>query len=172
MPLADQVDNESWMVLNPTDGEPGDLDGMLSKFQQFMVQPSGVEGVATTATATSNTREPSPVKPSAKIRPRIFMNILHAVLKGEKLSFSADEATDPFFFQEDYDLMERVDADDDGDSNVNEMKGIMVSSRDVSLRNYIGVVVSKRLRLYHCISERHGRRTQGYDKISSIGYFR
>jgi hypothetical protein len=111
MPLSNQVDDESWLVLEDANGvnRNNDLDGMVSRFQNFMVQPSGPEGVASSSLETKT-----------KLRPHIFMNILHSVLKGEKLSFPT---TDPYFYDEDYDLMDQ----DVGESEpVEAMKGVMV----------------------------------------------
>jgi hypothetical protein len=110
MPRPEDIDaDESWMILEGG-GEEGnsDLEGMLSKFSHFMVQPSSVEGVSSSR----------PVK--REIRPRAFMNILHAVLKGDELLFPAE---DPYFFQEDYDLMEANDDDDGADDQ--GMKNLM-----------------------------------------------
>jgi hypothetical protein len=118
MPLSDQVDDESWLVLGGGDNpDSNDLDGMLSRFQNFMVQPSDVEGVVSSQPNTTR----------REIRPRIFMNILHTVLKGEALSFPT---SDPFFYQEDYDLMDS-DHEDGESENFQEMKGMMVSMRNV-----------------------------------------
>ena len=50
------------------------------------------------------------------------MNILHAALKSEPLSFTSPE--DPLFFREDYDLME--DLGDDDDDHALSMRGVMV----------------------------------------------
>lgn len=117
MPLADQVDDESWLTINNGDGDgdgvdgTNDLDTILSRFQNFMVQPSEVEGVAATAAPIPKSRR--------DIRPRVFMNILHSVLKGDQLSFPQSE--DPFFYKEDYDLMEESE-DIEASS---EMRGLM-----------------------------------------------
>lgn len=111
MPLSNDVGDESWLVLEGGDGVSGnkDLDAMLSKFQDFMVQPAGPEGVSS-STADTN----------LKVRPHIFMNILHSVLKGESLTFPR---SDPYFYDEDYDLMEE---DSDENKPGGAMKGIMV----------------------------------------------
>jgi hypothetical protein len=69
-------------------------------------QKSDVDGVA-----SSNNNV---VKNTVDIRPRIFLNILHSVLKGKELEFPL---VDPFFHQEDYDLVEEDDNDDDGDGD-------------------------------------------------------
>ena len=113
MPLAGQVDDESWLILDGKADIQGatDLDSVLRRFQNFMLQPSGVEGVQ------------SEKRPSRHdIRPRVFMNILHAALKSEPLSFTSPE--DPLFFREDYDLME--DLGDDDDDHALSMRGVMV----------------------------------------------
>ena len=111
MPLTEDVDDEVWLDLEGGDRQDSDdLDGILSRFQKFMVNPSGVDGVESFPADERN-------KP---IRPRVFMNILHSVLKGEVLSFPT---SDPFFYQEDYDLME-----DDAEENesAEAMRGLMV----------------------------------------------
>jgi hypothetical protein len=52
---------------------------------------------------------------------------LHSVLKGEELSFPT---TDPFFYDEDYDLMDQ----DVGESEPEEgMKGVMVRYFEIFL---------------------------------------
>jgi hypothetical protein len=116
MPQVDQVDDEDWMTLDYDGGLEGnnDLDRILSRFQTFMVQPAEVEGVAA-ATAPRSRRD---------IRPRIVMNMLHAVLKGKAIAFPTAE--DPFFYQEDYDLMEESSGDN-GDAEDPGLHGLMVS---------------------------------------------
>ena len=44
LPRPEHVDDESWMDLEGNRSED-DLDSMLSKFQSFLVQPSGLESV-------------------------------------------------------------------------------------------------------------------------------
>ena len=81
MPRPDQVDDEEWLTLMAGDAAEGgttDLDALLSRFQNFMVQPADVEGVDVATTAETSNEE---------IRPRVVLNLLHAVLKGEPLSF-------------------------------------------------------------------------------------
>ena len=110
MPTQEEVDDEAWLDLDGEDGKgEHDLDSILSSFQNFMVHPSGVEGV-----------ESSPaVEAQNPIRPRIFMNILQSVLKGENLSFPT---SDPFFYHEDYDLM---DTEAEEDESAQAMRGLM-----------------------------------------------
>lgn len=137
MPREEDVDDESWMELESGEGsKDGDLDTILSQFQEFMVQQSGVEGVG----SRIESAPPPPSKPAEQIRPRVFLNILHAVLKGTELSFptaTQEKNEDPYFFKEDYDLMENVsdnsDDDEEEDSparqdsaQVHKMKGLMV----------------------------------------------
>ena len=162
LPKVEDVDNEDWMILKEDVGDnnnispegvnANNMDVMLKNFQNFMIQPSNVlEGVvtnkATAVTAMSPSAAPRASKASSattgrkdkqeqqqriEIRPRIFMNILHAVLKGTELNFPAtenEETTDPFFFKEDYDMMDESDGDDDDDmgGEVDEtMKSLMV----------------------------------------------
>ncbi|KAL3904751.1 MAG: hypothetical protein SGILL_009947 [Bacillariaceae sp.] len=118
VPRQDQVDGEEWMDMMAASGASSsvdtaqDLDGLLSRFQAFMNQKSEVGGVAS---SNPNQGCPKDSDERVEIRPRVFMNILHAVLKGEQLSFPA-ALSDPFFYDEDYDLMEDetgVDGDDE-----------------------------------------------------------
>ena len=111
MPLPSQTDDDSWLILDEKGDIHGatDLDSVLARFQNFMVQPSGVEGVQNEKRLSRH-----------DIRPRVFLNILHAALKSKPLSFTSPE--DPLFFREDYDLMEDLDDDDHAFS----MRGVMV----------------------------------------------
>ena len=113
VPRTDQIDTDEWMDYTGTKGDntgtissENDLDNLLSRFQSFLKQKSDVDGVA-----SSNNNV---VKNTVDIRPRIFLNILHSVLKGKELEFPL---VDPFFHQEDYDLVEEDDNDDDGDGD-------------------------------------------------------
>ena len=153
MPEPDQVDDDSWMDIlsdpksnngkNQPDivGDIHDVDRVLERFQNFvMKESSGIDGVEAmpsnqneSSSSSSSKKEPSTTKSSLKIRPRVFLNILHAVYKGEKLTFpkvserkaSTTEPGDEYFYDEDYALME---PDDDGsdcetaDANSNEPK--------------------------------------------------
>jgi hypothetical protein len=71
------VDDESWIDLERERGTEDDLDGVLPKFQSFLVQPSHPKR-----------DESSPSHPPTTeleiLRPRIisFLIWLHAVLKG------------------------------------------------------------------------------------------
>jgi hypothetical protein len=95
-----------------------DLDHLLAKFQAFVNQMSDVEGVVTHP-CTNKKKEMVPIK----IQPRVFLNILHAVLKGDELNFPPIEEDDrdnrdPYFYDEDYDAVMPVDDDDDNDDIV------------------------------------------------------
>jgi hypothetical protein len=125
LPRPEHVDDESWMDLEGENRTEDDLDGMLSKFQSFLVQPSGPEGVE----SSPNQRPPTTTTTKLlEIRPRVVLNLLHAVLKGQEIVFPTK---DPFFFKEDYDLMDDDDDDDDGDDDDDNedsgMKDLMVS---------------------------------------------
>lgn len=141
VPRPDQVDGEDWM-----DREPGKentvsttlesqegLDGLLSRFQSFLNRTSGVEGISSNE-RTANTGSDGNCDASTRIviRPRIFVNILHSVLKEDKLEFPT---IDPYFHQEDYDLgQEESDSDSDNDeARIDEgpfqMNDLMVSSK-------------------------------------------
>lgn len=153
MPRSDQVDSEDWMELlqegSSTESNGGgkgsvesvqDLNRMMSRFQAFMNQPSDVEGVATGSRSFHDHQAGRPDKTSSQaetsdemeIRPHIFLNILHAALKGEELKFPRAEIADPFFYKDDYDLMndDFVDGEDDDDIETTEgalgMKELMV----------------------------------------------
>jgi hypothetical protein len=126
MPSSNEVDNESWLDLEHGNGlESNDLDGVLSKFKKFMVQPSALEGVASEYP-----------EPRIKIRPRVFMNILYNLLKGEELSFPS---SDPFFYQEDYDLMEHSNEIEEGEPD-EAMRGIMVRHRRFFFITFVCVI--------------------------------
>jgi SGT1 protein len=133
MPQPDQVDDDSWMDIlsdttsNDDRNKPGvvgnvhDIDRVLQRFQHFVMhESSGIDGVEATANEST---EPS--RELLKIRPRVFLNMLHAVFRGEKLVFpkvaTSTSATtntgDNFFYQEDYDLLEPDDSNDDDDEN-------------------------------------------------------
>jgi hypothetical protein len=123
MPRSDQVDGDDWMEMTPNgtniDTPAGsirtvqDLNRMMSSFQAFMNHTSDLEGV----TSTNRSLEiPEQDEDSMEIRPHIFLNILHSVLKGQELSFPRSETVDPFFYKDDYDLMEE-DFEDNEDSN-------------------------------------------------------
>ena len=126
VPRPEDVDDESWMQLESSEGGTTDLDAVLANFQSFMTKPSNVEGVATEVVDDSTV-----VKPP--FRPRVFLNILHAILKGEELVFPI---RDPFFFQEDYDDM-IDDIDDEEEEEVEAvvgMKGLM-KAMDAELKD-------------------------------------
>jgi hypothetical protein len=123
LPRQDQVDGEEWMDMQAVGAMSGivgathDLDLLLSQFQTFMNQTSEAGGVA------SGDQENSRNNGRIEIRPHIFMNILHATLKGEKLTFPT---LDPFFYDEDYDLMdETIESNQQGADQENPVGGIM-----------------------------------------------
>ena len=117
VPQPDQVDGEDWMDCGPgtrnddvadIDSQQG-LDDLLSRFQSFLHRSSGVEGIS------SNEGTNAEASTQLQIRPRVFLNILHAALKGEKLHFPK---SDPYFYQEDYDLAQgEGDSDSDSDND-------------------------------------------------------
>jgi SGT1 protein len=113
MPLPDQVDDEAWLTLDDKGDIQGatDLNSILNRFQNFMVQPSDVGGVEIVRGPTRH-----------DIRPRAFLNILHAALKGDALCFPSPN--DAFFFDEDYDLMEESGGNEEHEPAA--MRGIMV----------------------------------------------
>lgn len=144
-PRAEDVDDEVWMTMPteaelikaaapvqpkplteasvPTVQEEKALDEVLEGFQSFMASQSGVEGISSQKT------ERSPVH----INPTVFLNMLHAVLKAEsaeELNFApAEEAQDPFFSAEDYEMMEPEEGEADAD-----LVGLM-KAMDQELKN-------------------------------------
>ena len=134
VPRPDQVDGEDWMDCEPgkgttsvsaIDSQQG-LDDLLSRFQSFLNRTSGVEGIS----SSSNDKSTADASTKIRIRPRVFLNILHSALKGEKLNFSKP---DPYFYQEDYDLaQEGGEEDSDSDNDDEEafrMNDLMVSKK-------------------------------------------
>jgi hypothetical protein len=143
MPQPDQVDDDSWMDLlmdpkSSSGNRPGvvdsihDVDRLLERFQNFVMKDSsgidGVEGTHSNPHTSSSTNAAGSLKTelSLEIRPRVFLNILHTVYKGEKLIFpkvkgtrssAANDERDNFFYDEDYDLMEPCDDDGDDDDD-------------------------------------------------------
>eukprot|EP00536_Pseudo-nitzschia_multiseries_P001793 jgi/Psemu1/322256/estExt_fgenesh1_pg.C_230016 len=112
VPLPEQVDGEDWMEYELTKSETvntveseHDVDNLLPNLQSFLKQTSEVEGISSKHVNRGKTDNSSAIS----IRPRIFLNILHSVLKGKQLDFAQ---VDPFFYREDYDLME-----EDSDNN-------------------------------------------------------
>jgi len=126
VPSLDQVDGEDWMYCKP--GSRGNvtaiesqcgLNNLLSRFQSFLNKKSGIEGI-TPCAKTENIGFKNQNASHFDIRPRIFLNTLCTVLKGEKPNFPT---IDPYFHLEDYDLVE-----DEDDSNT--------CYSDVSTREY------------------------------------
>jgi hypothetical protein len=130
-----------------------DLDKVLGGFQSFMTGKSGVDGISS-QTTTSSERHPT------QINPTVFLNILHTVLQAkspEDISFApAVEEQDPFFSQEDYDCMDPEDDDDDkeGDEDI-DMTNLMqamdqelqsaATSRDIDRTNVPDGVTDERV---------------------------
>ncbi|KAG7354027.1 SGT1 domain containing protein [Nitzschia inconspicua] len=127
-PKPDQVDGDEWMDVLMAKAQDGDLqiqstedlDSLLSKFQVFLQHKSGIGGVdsAKQDPAKHLNENTGPVK----IQPRVFLNILHAVLKGDELIFPiVDEssAKDEFFYDEDYDDLVEVEDEEDDSGNKN-----------------------------------------------------
>jgi len=146
-PRANQVDREDWMWMSGDDDEllrrsggaaettqqptindtttTAPLDQMLTDVQSFMAGQSSVEGVAT----TKHEQPSSSTTDAIAIDPTVFLNILHATLQAptaqaltERLQPAASD--DPFFSQEDYNLM-RADDDDDDESNDEQIVELM-----------------------------------------------
>jgi len=125
IPRADQIDTDGWMDYEERKSDKvgsiesqNDLDNLLSRFQLFLKQTSDVEGVVTdNSNDNSNGTEKDVISNTIDIRPRVFLNILQSVLKDEKLEFPT---VDPYFYHEDYDLMEGDSDDDDDDGDLKE----------------------------------------------------
>mmetsp|Transcript_57022 Transcript_57022/g.64486 ORF Transcript_57022/g.64486 Transcript_57022/m.64486 type:complete len:687 (-) Transcript_57022:105-2165(-) len=120
VPRPDQIDTDEWMDYEEkkNDGvgtikSQNDLDNLLSRFQSFLKQTSDVEGVVSKKLNDSNGPEINVVNNTVDIRPRVFLNILHSVLRGEELKFNH---VDAYFYGEDYNFVqEDIDGDGDGD---------------------------------------------------------
>ena len=139
-PRPDQVDDEDWLELKKSDEHPNgalgtteDLDHLLTRFQTFMNQSSDVEGIASNKNKSNGVSGIDEDRPIV-IRPRVFLNIMHAIFKGEKLEFPT---SDPYFYQEDYDLMESDGEDDDEDDENTGIKGgqIGLGLQDIMVSN-------------------------------------
>ena len=146
VPRPDQVDGEDWMDREPGKGDTASttiesqqgLDDLLSRFQSFLNQTSDVEGISSNERTTNSGSDGKgdSASPRIVIRPRIFLNILHSVLKEDKLEFPR---IDPYFHQEDYDLVQEEndsgsDSDNDNDAaRIDEgpfqMNDLMVSTK-------------------------------------------
>ena len=137
-PRPEDVDDEStWMVLGPSGPGPttttttttNTLDGLLEQFQSFLVRPSGVDGVEPSQQQQQQQQQAQAQQTKKlEIRPRVVLNLLHAVLKKKgdhPLNIPAQEP-DPFFYEDDYndamnddeeeevEGMEEEEDDDDG----------------------------------------------------------
>jgi hypothetical protein len=131
-----QQDENNPNSTTTTTTTPTTLDTTLSKFQNFMVQPSGAQGVdpTTTTTTTTTDTDTKQQKVVLEIQPRIVLNILHAVLKGDDLTFPRNSGPgnrhdptsgDPYFYPSDYDhvLNDDDDNDDDDDNGDDYLEG-------------------------------------------------
>lgn len=105
------------------------LDDMLGGFEKFMSGESEVEGVAHPSTSSTKRERPNSVDEPVDINPRIFLNLMHNVLKStpEELAQNLNGlADDPFFSEADYALMEPGVRVLDYDESSEEMETIMV----------------------------------------------
>ena len=191
VPRPDQVDGEDWMDREPGKGDTVSttiesqqgLDNLLSRFQSFLNQTSGVEGISSnerTANSGSNGKGDA-ASPRIVIRPRIFLNILHSVLKEDKLDFPR---IDPYFHQEDYDLVQgenNSDSDSDNeeaariDEGPFQMSDLMVSTRsELSFEQTKKIEIIKYFEecsficFYYCSNyyvECHGQGARGKNRI-------
>jgi hypothetical protein len=147
MPRPDQIDGDEWMEMSPdgsrgtAHGEAGsvqDLNRMLSRFQAFMKQTSDLEGIASGNRSLDDAEQG---ETSMEIRPHIFLNILHTVLKGGELSFPRSETVDPFFYKDDYDLMQE-DLEDQEKDDVDGRKEGALGMKDLMVRFFERTMVS------------------------------
>jgi hypothetical protein len=116
------------------------LDDMLNSFQSFMTKPSEVEGVDTRPVS----QEPIEETGKIVIQPRVFLNLLHAVLQasgpddlhlpciGDTKSKSSPQTAnpsvaDPYFSDDDYDMANSSDDEDDINEGGASLQEIMVS---------------------------------------------
>lgn len=151
-PRADQIDADDWMNIEESQNEKvasissqNDLNKLLSRFQSFLNQSSDFDGVvtysssATNGHGASNQNNYSATKEkngsgvfvnnsSIEIRPRVFLYILHSVLKNEELEFPF---VDPYFYREDYDDLFDVGDDDVCEQNEGlKLKDVMNAMDD------------------------------------------
>jgi hypothetical protein len=144
MPRIEEVDSEDWMTM-PSEEEmakaaapvpfqsrseaakpavPKDdkaLDEVLESFQSFMTSKSGVEGI-------SSRVDDEPERRPIQINPTVFLNMMHTVLQAksaDEIDFvPASEQQDPFFSQEDYEMMEPEDDGETDGALMNLMKAM------------------------------------------------
>lgn len=93
---------------NGPQGDHEQVSEMLNKFHSFMTSESGLDGVQ--SSASQEQYYPEPNQGSFSIRPRLFINLLHKTLihTPEELAQMlavGEEASDPYFLDEDYDLL-------------------------------------------------------------------
>lgn len=130
-----------------TDQQQQQLDEMLDSFKTFMTKPSELEGIDTRSAPVEQPEEESQ---RVGIQPRVFLNLLHAVLQASdpddlnlpvvKGNMKSDPSlptnnysiSDPYFSDDDYDMAGSSD-DDNDEFDMNEggpsLKDIMVSRR-------------------------------------------
>jgi hypothetical protein len=170
VPGPDQVDDEAWMVLpseeealkstghggakapdaettDSSDSASAPLDGMLAGMETFMRGKSGVEGVAHDDDDDDDDEVPDKnaeeEEEPVRINPRVFLHLLHTVLKAESvddlafLSATCPTNEDPFFSEEDYELMEPEEEQPVNDEMVDLMEAMdseLLRSEAVSRR--------------------------------------
>lgn len=140
LPGPHEVDSDEWMVFPDDDRtlqamtteQPSGWSGVVHGVDSFLQGHSDVHGVATSSS-------------SSIINPTAFLRILHMTLHAP----SADEMfflpeKDPYFSEEDYELMQpdRDDDDDEGhdDDDTTEMKELM-NAMDEEIRASRGLDV-------------------------------
>jgi hypothetical protein len=172
IPLPEDVDDEGWMHVGdealeqamaktrassvPEDhtlmGEARrkqELDDVLGGFETFMTGDSEIEGVShTDRSAAPGTDDP------VEINPRVFLNLLHAVLKAtpEDLARTlTNDSKDPYFSAEDYALMEPDDSSQDESASVGEaeMDKLMVRFLCFDILLFVWELTSAHVSLTH-----------------------
>jgi SGT1 protein len=139
-PLASDVDDESWLWTLPlhdkeqperSEATTAPLDQMLHGVQAFLKGQSSVEGVDTSSTAFVDSDDAVFNDETKPINLTVVVNMLHAALQAK----SADELAtllygseghsqqDPFFSDEDYNLMMPSDSDEEDSEHLGNNEG-------------------------------------------------
>jgi hypothetical protein len=139
-----------------------ELDEMLQGIEKFMSGESEIEGIShgepakqqMSAGLEESTQHRIARGPdeSVEINPRVFLNLLHEVLKATPEDLArklTDVSKDPYFSEEDYALMEPDDSsEDETDSHdVVEMDTLMVC-----FRSFVMLLVVLTLSSFHVFS--------------------
>jgi hypothetical protein len=133
-PLASDVDDESWLWTLPLEDKANSqrseatapLDQMLHGVQAFLKGQSSVEGVDTSNTAFHDAANAVSDNDTKPINLTVVVNMLHAALRAKSadelatLLYGSDDHSqpDPFFSDEDYNLMMPIESDEEEDARL------------------------------------------------------